>query len=198
MSSEAFVALLVYAFVTSITPGPNNFMLLASGVNFGFARTIPHMLGISAGFLSLLLGVGFGLGAVLTAFPALHLLLKIAGGAYLLYLAWRIAMSRSMGKDADAQGRPMTFLEAAAFQWVNPKAWVMAVTAMAVYTNPQAAFLSVILIGVAFTVVNLPSVSVWAGFGTALRGFLADPVRLKWFNIAMGVLLAASLWPMLR
>jgi threonine/homoserine/homoserine lactone efflux protein len=198
MAADAFLALLVYAFVTSVTPGPNNLMLLASGVNFGFVRTIPHMLGISAGFLSLLLGVGLGLGAVLTAFPALHILLKVAGGAYLLYLAWRIAMSRSMGNGAEAQGRPMTFFEAAAFQWVNPKAWVMAVTAMAVYTNPQAAFLSVILIGVAFTVVNLPSVSVWAGFGTALRGFLADPVRLKWFNIAMGVLLAATLWPMLR
>jgi threonine/homoserine/homoserine lactone efflux protein len=198
VAPDAFLALLIYAFVTSVTPGPNNLMLLASGVNFGFMRTIPHMLGISAGFLSLLLGVGLGLGAVLTAFPALHLLLKIAGGAYLLYLAWRIAMSRSMSKGAEAQGRPMTFLEAAAFQWVNPKAWVMAVTAMAVYTNPQAAFLSVILIGVAFTVVNLPSVSVWAGFGTALRGFLADPVRLKWFNIAMGLLLAATLWPMLR
>jgi threonine/homoserine/homoserine lactone efflux protein len=156
------------------------------------------MLGISGGFLVLLLAVGFGLGAVLTAFPALHFALKIAGGAYLLYLAWRIAMSRSMGKGADAQGRPMTFLEAAAFQWVNPKAWVMAVTAMAVYTNPQAAFFSVMLIGVAFTVVNLPSVSVWAGFGMALRGFLADPARLKWFNIAMGLLLAATLWPMLR
>ena len=198
MSYDAFLALVVYAFVTSITPGPNNFMLLASGVNFGFFRTIPHMLGISAGFLSLLLGVGFGLGAVLTAFPALHLVLKIAGGAYLLYLAWRIAMSRSLGKAGDTKARPMTFLEAAAFQWVNPKAWVMAVTAMAVYTNPEAAFLSVILIGSAFTLVNLPSVSVWAGFGTALRGFLADPVRLKWFNIGMGLLLAATLWPMLR
>lgn len=198
MAADAFLALLVYAFVTSVTPGPNNLMLLASGVNFGFVRTIPHMLGISAGFLSLLLGVGLGLGAVLTAFPALHLLLKIAGGAYLLYLAWRIAMSRSMSKGAEARGRPMTFLEAAAFQWVNPKAWVMAVTAMAFYVNPQAAYLSVILIGVAFTAVNLPSVSVWAGFGMALRGFLADPVRLKWFNIAMGLLLAATLWPMLK
>ena len=198
MSYDAFLALLVYAFVTSVTPGPNNFMLLASGVNFGFVRTIPHMLGISAGFLSLLLGVGFGLGAVLTAFPSLHLVLKFAGGAYLLYLAWRIAMTRTLGKGGDATARPMTFLEAAAFQWVNPKAWVMAVTAMAVYTNPQAAFLSVILIGAVFTLVNLPSVSVWAGFGMALRGFLADPVRLKWFNIAMGVLLAATLWPMLR
>ncbi|RJG44647.1 MULTISPECIES: LysE family translocator [unclassified Mesorhizobium] len=198
MSSEAFLALLVYAFVTSITPGPNNFMLLASGVNFGFVRTIPHMLGIGMGFLSLLLGVGFGLGAVLTAFPALHTVLKIAGGAYLLYLAWKIAMSRSMGKSGEAQARPMTFFEASAFQWVNPKAWVMAITAMAVYTNPAAPFLSVLLISVAFALVNLPSVSSWAGFGMALRGFLSDPVRLKWFNIAMGVLLAATLWPMLK
>ena len=144
MSVDAFLALLVYAFVTSITPGPNNLMLLASGVNFGFVRTIPHMLGIGGGFLVLLLAVGFGLGAVLTAFPSLHLALKIAGGAYLLYLAWRIAMSRSMAKDGETKGRPMTFLEAAAFQWVNPKAWVMAVGAMAIYANPQAPFLSVL------------------------------------------------------
>ncbi len=198
MSLEAFTALIIFAFVTSITPGPNNLMLLASGVNFGFVRTIPHMLGIGGGFLSLLLGVGFGLGAVLTAFPSLHLALKLAGGAYLLTLAWRVAMSRQMGKAGDGAGsRPMTFLESAAFQWVNPKAWVMAVTAMAVYTNPEAPFLSVMLVALAFAAVNLPSVSSWAGFGTALRGFLSDPLRLKWFNIAMGLLLAATLWPML-
>lgn len=198
MSYDAFLALLVYAFVTSITPGPNNFMLLASGVNFGFVRTIPHMLGIGFGFLSLLLGVGFGLGALLSTFPILHGGLKIAGGAYLLYLAWRIGMSRSLGNSGDSKARPMTFLEAAAFQWVNPKAWVMAVTAMAVYTSPESPFLSVLLISGAFALVNLPSVSSWAGFGMALRGFLAEPVRLKWFNIAMGVLLAATLWPMLK
>ncbi|TGQ78321.1 LysE family translocator [Mesorhizobium sp. M8A.F.Ca.ET.207.01.1.1] len=198
MSLDAFLALLVYALVTSITPGPNNLMLLASGVNFGIARTVPHMLGISIGFLVLLLAVGFGLGAVLTAFPALHAGLKIAGAVYLLYLAWKIAMSRSLSGKGDTNARPMRFVDAAAFQWVNPKAWVMAITAMAVYTNPERPFLSVILIGVAFTVVNFPSVSVWAGFGTALRGFLSDPVRLKWFNIAMGLLLAATLWPMLR
>jgi threonine/homoserine/homoserine lactone efflux protein len=198
MSLEAFTALITFAFVTSITPGPNNLMLLASGVNFGFVRTIPHMLGIGGGFLSLLLGVGFGLGAVLTAVPSLHLALKIAGGAYLLFLASRIAMSRTIAKaDDGAAARPMSFLEAAAFQWVNPKAWVMAVTAMAVHTNPDAPFLSVALVAVAFAAVNLPSVSTWAGFGTALRGFLSDPVRLKWFNIAMGLLLAATLWPML-
>jgi threonine/homoserine/homoserine lactone efflux protein len=167
MSADVFLALLAFAFVSSITPGPNNFMLLASGVNFGFRRSLPHMLGIGAGFVALLLAVGFGLGAVLTAYPQLHLALKIAGGAYLLYLAWRIAMSRSMSaRDGDA-ARPMTFLEATAFQWVNPKAWVMAVTAMAIYTSPEAPFLTVILVAAAFGIVNLPCVSSWAAFGTA-------------------------------
>ncbi|MEQ9247054.1 MAG: LysE family translocator [Nitratireductor sp.] len=198
MSPDVFLALLIFSFVSSVTPGPNNFMLLASGVNFGFRRTIPHMFGIAGGFASLLLAVGFGLGAVLTALPALHMVLKVAGGAYLLYLAWRIAMSRALSQGGDSKSEPMTFLEAAAFQWVNPKAWVMALTAMAVYTDPAAPFLTVLLVALAFVIVNFPSVSVWAGFGVALRGFLADPVRLKWFNIAMGVALAATLWPMLR
>ncbi|MGE0846640.1 MAG: LysE family translocator [Flavobacteriaceae bacterium] len=197
MTLDVFLGLLVFAFVSSVTPGPNNFMLLASGVNFGFVRTIPHMVGIAFGFFSLLMGVGFGLGALIKAFPSLHLALKIAGAAYLLYLAWRIATSRKMG-EAEAKARPMTFLEAAAFQWVNPKAWVMALTAMAIYTSAENPYVSVLLVGLAFTIVNLPSVSVWAGFGVALRGFLADPVRLKWFNIAMGLLLVASLWPMLN
>jgi threonine/homoserine/homoserine lactone efflux protein len=196
MSLDLFAALVGFAFVSSVTPGPNNMMLLASGVNFGFRRTVPHMLGIGFGFASLLLGVGFGLGALLAAFPALHLALKVAGGAYLLYLAWRIATSRTLA-EAGSASQPMSFAAAAAFQWVNPKAWVMAVTAMAIYTNPEAPVLSVLLVAAAFALVNLPSVSVWAGFGTALRGWLSDPVRLRWFNVAMGLLLAATLWPML-
>jgi threonine/homoserine/homoserine lactone efflux protein len=198
MSAEVFLALLGYAFVTSITPGPNNLMLLASGVNFGFIRTIPHMLGVGIGFFVMLLAVGFGLGAVFTAFPALHLVLKVLGSAYLLYLAWRIATTRSLAKEGKAGTVPMTFLEAAAFQWVNPKAWVMALSAMAIYTNPDRPFLSIWIVAAAFALVNLPSVSSWAGFGTALRGFLSDPVRLKWFNIAMGVLLVLTLWPMAK
>jgi len=198
MSSEQLLALVVYALVTSITPGPNNFMLLASGVNFGFSRTIPHMLGIGAGFLLLLFAVGLGLGALLTAFPALHVALKIAGGAYLLYLAWKIAMSRSLSGKNGNDARPMTFLEATAFQWVNPKAWMIAITGMAVYTDPANPMVSMLVVAVVFSAVNLPSVSTWAAFGSVLRGFLADPVRLKWFNIGMGILLAATLWPMLR
>lgn len=198
MTAESFIALAIFAFVTSITPGPNNLMLLASGVNFGFVRTIPHMLGIGVGFVVLLLAVGLGLGAMLEIHPPIHLALKIAGGAYLLYLAWRIAAARKMGDKNAAHGRPMTFLEAAAFQWVNPKAWVMAITAMAVYTNAERPFASMLMVAVAFGLVNLPCVSSWAAFGMALRSFLADPVRLKWFNIAMGLALAATLWPMLR
>jgi threonine/homoserine/homoserine lactone efflux protein len=196
MPFDLFAALVGFAFVSSVTPGPNNMMLLASGVNFGFRRTVPHMLGIAVGFASLLLGVGFGLGGLLAAIPALHTALKLAGGAYLLYLAWRIASSRTLDEAGDAS-RPMSVLEAAAFQWINPKAWVMAVTAMAIYTSPEAPVLSVLLVAGAFALVNLPSVSVWAGFGMALRGWLSDPVRLRWFNLAMGVLLAATLLPML-
>ncbi len=197
MAPDILASLVVFAFVTSVTPGPNNLMLLASGVNFGFRRTVPHMFGIGTGFLSLLLAVGFGLGALIQAFPPVHLTLKIVGAAYLIYLAWKIAMSRSVG-EGRSTGRPLTFWQAAAFQWVNPKAWVMALAAMAAYTDAEDYVFSVLMIGFVFALVNVPSVSVWAGFGTALRSFLADPIRLKWFNTAMGVALVLSLWPMLR
>mgnify|MGYP000904837109 CR=1 FL=1 len=197
MTIDTFIALLLFAFTTSITPGPNNMMLFASGVNFGFRRTVPHMLGIGAGFLSLLIGVGLGLGALLHAIPVLYTLLKFAGGAYLLWMAWKIVMSRSLA-DGRIGARPMTFIGAAAFQWVNPKAWVMAVTAMATYTDDSQYYFTVMLVGLAFAAVNLPSVSTWAGFGSALREWLSVPARLKWFNITMAVLLVISLWPMLK
>jgi threonine/homoserine/homoserine lactone efflux protein len=197
MSVDTLLALVLFAFATSITPGPNNMMLFASGVNFGFRRTVPHMLGIGAGFLSLLIGVGMGLGAVLHAYPPAFIALKVAGGLYLLWIAWKIGSSRSMG-EGEAKARPMTFLGAAAFQWVNPKAWVMAVTAMAVYPNPEHYALTVAIVALVFAAVNVPSVSTWAGFGSALREWLSVPVRLKWFNITMAVLLVLSLWPMLK
>jgi threonine/homoserine/homoserine lactone efflux protein len=199
MSLEIFLALLVFAFVSSVTPGPNNLMLLASGVNFGFRRTIPHMLGIGIGFFILLLAVGFGLGALIETMPSFYTSLKFAGGAYMLYLAWKIATSRSIGETKGSdRGEPMTFFQAAAFQWVNPKAWVMAITGIATYANHDNYYVAVLLVSVAFAIVNLPSVSVWAGFGTLLRNWLSDPVRLKWFNLTMAFLLILSLWPMLK
>ena len=197
MTPATLLALFTFAFVTSITPGPNNMMLFASGVNFGFRRTIPHMFGIGSGFFTLLLGVGFGLGAVLASSPLLHTALKIAGGTYLLYIAWHIAASRSIS-EGNAGARPMTFLQAAAFQWVNPKAWIMALGAMAAYPDPENYAFTVFIIAGIFAAVNIPSVSCWAAFGSLLREWLSVPPRLKWFNIAMGALLALSLWPMLK
>ena len=197
MTHELLVGLVVFAFVSSITPGPNNLMLMASGVNFGFRRSIPHMLGISGGFAVLLLAVGMGLGAIIHAYPGLSLAMKFASAAYLIYLAWRIAFSRSVGS-GQAGAEPLTFLQAAMFQWVNPKAWAMALVGMGAYVNMERPWLSVVLVAVIFTLVNLPSVSVWTGFGIALRGFLANRRRLRLFNMAMGLLLVATLWPMLR
>lgn len=196
MTIDALLALCLFAFVTSITPGPSNLMLLASGANFGLWRTLPQVAGITLGFTALLLAVGLGLGAALAAWPALHIGLQVAGAAYLLHLAWRIGRSRKLG-GGKAGARPLTVWQSAAFQWVNPKAWAVAATTMAVHASPQAPVASVLLICAAFAVVNLPSILAWAGCGLALRRVLADPARLKWFNLAMAVLLAATLWPML-
>ncbi|MGF6256682.1 LysE family translocator [Ensifer sp. LBL] len=197
MQADTLLALFLFAFTTSITPGPNNMMLFASGVNFGFVRTIPHMLGIGAGFFLLLIAVGFGLGALLHSVPAVYTALKFAGGAYLVWIAWKIGTSRSLS-EGKASAQPMTFIGAAAFQWVNPKAWVMAVSAMATYTSSDSYLFSVLVVGLVFALVNVPSVSTWAGFGSALRQWLSEPSRLKWFNITMAVLLVISLWPMLK
>jgi threonine/homoserine/homoserine lactone efflux protein len=198
MTLEVFVALVVFATVTSITPGPNNLMLLSSGLSFGFRRSIPHMLGITAGFTALLLAVGAGMGSLLTSLPWLYLAIKIAGGLYLLYLAWRIATSGPIEDDDRAQTKPISLFEAAAFQWVNPKAWVMAVTAMGAYTDPGNYWVSVGLVAAIFGIVNLPNVAVWAGLGVVLKRWLNDPRRLRVFNTGMAVLLVLSLWPLLR
>ena len=196
MTFEIFVALCIFSLVSSVTPGPNNVMLFASGVNFGFSRTIPHMFGISIGFGVMLACVGAGIGIVVTQAPWALLAIKIVGGLYMLYLAWKIANAGPV-KVAEGQAKPMSFLAAAAFQWVNPKAWMMATFAMATYTAHGSYALNVAIVSLVFAAINLPAVGVWAGFGMALRQWLRDPVRLKIFNITMALLLVASLWPML-
>jgi threonine/homoserine/homoserine lactone efflux protein len=197
MDTATFIALLGFAFATSITPGPNNMMLFASGVNFGFRRTIPHMLGIGGGFFTLLVAVGLGLGALLETVPVLHLALKVLGGVYLVWIAWKIGNTHELGEPTSGAS-PMTFLGAAAFQWVNPKAWIMAIGGMAAYADPNNIVWSVLFVAAIFAIVNVPCVSSWAGFGSALRGWLSVPPRLKWFNISMAILLVLSLWPMLK
>ncbi len=196
MTADLFLALVVFAFVSSITPGPNNLMLLASGVNFGFRRTIPHMLGIGIGFTVMVVLVGLGLGELFERYPTVYTGLRVAGGIYMLWLAWKIANSGPVG-EGRARGTPMTFLQAALFQWVNPKAWVMAITAIAAYTLPDEYLRSVLLVALVFGAVNLPSVSTWALFGVGLRHVLNNPRVLRAFNITMAVLLVLSLAPLL-
>jgi len=196
LSLDLLLAFALFALVTSVTPGPNNMMLLASGVNFGFSRTLPHMFGISIGFFVLVLSVGFGLGSVFNAWPILYTVLRYAGAAYLLYLAWKIATS-GPASDADStRSKPLSFMSAALFQWVNPKAWIMAIGAISTYTPMQGYFTNVVVISAVFALINLPSVGIWAGFGSLLRNVLRDPVGLRIFNGVMAVLLVASLYPL--
>lgn len=198
LSFDLLLAFALFAFVTSVTPGPNNMMLLASGVNFGFNRTVPHILGISCGFFSLVLAVGLGLGAAFNAYPLLYTVLRYAGATYLLYLAWKIATSGPASDASGQEGKPQTFMQAALFQWVNPKAWVMAVGAISTYTPLQGYFTNVFIISAVFALINAPSVCVWAGFGSLLRNALRDPFWLRVFNGVMAALLVVSLYPMLK
>ena len=195
VTSDLLSALVVFAFVTSITPGPNNMMLLASGVNYGFRRTIPHMLGVSLGFGFMILLVGFGIGQAFDTFPALYVALKVVSIVYMLRLAIKIATAGPVSRASDAGATPMTFLQACAFQWVNPKAWTMCLTAVSAFTVPSQYALSLIAVVAAYVIVNAPSVSAWVVFGQSLRGLLSDPKRVRIFNVAMALALVASLWP---
>ncbi len=193
--SAVFAAFSGFVLVSSITPGPNNTMVLASGVNFGFVRTIPHLLGISSGFALMIALIGLGLGSLFTALPWTWPLLRVAATAYLVYLAWKLATA---GGVQDRQvARPMGFLQAAAFQWVNPKAWVMAVGACSAYVLHPNLWLNVLLLAGLSAIINLPSVAVWAVFGASLRRWLARPRVLRVFNVTMALLLLGSLWPIL-
>ncbi len=195
MTHDLLLALVAFAFVTSVTPGPNNLMLMASGANFGFRRTIPHMLGVGLGFTAMVALVGLGLAGLFDAAPWAQAGLRVVGVVYMLWLAWRIATAAAPGGGA-AGGRPITFLQAAAFQWVNPKAWAMALTANSVYA-PSGGIGTVALVAVIFGAINLPSVSSWTLLGQQIRRLFDRPARLRAFNAVMAVLLVASLWPVL-
>ncbi|MBB5444478.1 threonine/homoserine/homoserine lactone efflux protein [Paraburkholderia sp. Clong3] len=191
---SALPAGILFALVTSITPGPNNTMLLASGVNFGFRRTLPHLSGISVGVVLLMLSVGIGLGEAFVHFPVLYTVLEVVSVAYLLYLAWKIGTSGEL-KLRNGERRPMRFHEAIAFQWVNPKAWMMVLTAATTIHLSNSFGMNAVAMAAVFYVIGFPCICVWAGFGTAMREVLSNPKRLRVFNIAMALLLVASLYP---
>ncbi|MGF6553426.1 LysE family translocator [Paraburkholderia youngii] len=191
---SALPAGILFALVTSITPGPNNTMLLASGVNFGFRRTLPHLSGISVGVVLLMLSVGVGLGEAFAHFPVLYTVLEVVSVAYLLYLAWKIGTSGEL-KLRNGERRPMRFHEAIAFQWVNPKAWMMVLTAATTIHLSNSFGMNAVAMAAVFYVIGFPCICVWAGFGTAMREVLSNPKRLRIFNVAMALLLVGSLYP---
>ena len=195
MSHSLLFAFVIFATVMFITPGPNNVMLLSSGLTYGFRPTIPHILGITFGFAFMIGAVGVGLGTVFIAYPVLQTILKYAGVAYLIYLAAAIAMSGPVSPDQDTRRRPMTFWGAAMFQWVNAKGWVMVIGTITTYAA-IASFPWNITIQVAIgLLLGAASCTVWALFGTALRPLLTSERTVRIFNIVMAVLLLASLYP---
>ncbi|ASJ97054.1 MULTISPECIES: LysE family translocator [Shewanella] len=194
---ELVFAIALFAFSSGITPGPNNIMLMTSGVNFGIKPSLPHLAGICIGFPCMVLAIGLGLSAVFQAYPLLHLIIKYIGIAYLLYLSWLIANSSSK-MEGKQTAKPLSFLQAAAFQWVNPKGWIMAVGAIATFTViDQPLTPQVLTIASVFFSVALPCALVWLGFGVALKRLLKNQRQQKGFNIAMALLLVASIIPMI-
>jgi len=257
LTPEQWWGAALFMLVSSITPGPNNTMLMASGVHFGYRRTLPHLMGVQLGFGFMLIAVGLGLHAVLAQFPAFYDAVRYAGAAYMVWMAWSLASARPRVEAHTAQGasgygetqafeddvyqpqaviaiaakqskdygesskpglppraatseavppqataaqnepQPLGFWSAVLFQWVNPKAWVMAVTVMSAYAPPGAGLLHIAPLGLMFMVLGLPCSSLWVGFGSALRSYLQNPFRMRVFNCSMAAALLASLYPML-
>ncbi|GGB78831.1 lysine transporter LysE [Marinobacterium zhoushanense] len=184
---------MAFAFSMSATPGPNNMMLTASGANHGFRRTLPHMMGITVGCMALMSGVALGLGALFQQWPVLQTSLKLIGSLYLIWLAWKIASAPAPNKaDVEAVRQPLTFWQAAAFQFANPKAWVMTISGIASFSLTGDAFVSsVVVLILLMGITNLPSIALWAGFGVAIGRRLRTPQHWRWFNIGMGSMTAA-------
>jgi threonine/homoserine/homoserine lactone efflux protein len=197
MPLDLFAALVVFACVMAFTPGPNNILLAASGVNFGFARTISHMAGVTFGFFILVACCAAGLGLVFVAVPELHIVLKVGGAIYMVWLAYKVATAH-LTNDAKAPARPFTFWQAAAFQWINPKGVVAAISGIAIYVRPDYQRIDVPIMLAVFTVATLGAVITWSAFGVALRGFLRDRSRARLFNFSMALLLVVSIVPMVR
>jgi threonine/homoserine/homoserine lactone efflux protein len=195
MSQQLLLAFVMFAFVMSFTPGPNNIMLLSSGVTHGFRRTVPHIMGVTFGFAFMVAAVGFGLAAVFISYPVLQTILKYLGAAYLIYLAVAIATSRPVKAGEGGERRPMTFWGAAIFQWVNAKGWVMVIGTITAYAAIASFPLNIMIQSVISFLMGVSSCITWTLFGTALRPLLSSERAVRAFNILMAVLLLASLYP---
>ena len=191
------ISIATFTFSTVITPGPNNIMLLSSGLTFGYKRTLPHIFGVMFGFAFMVVLVGLGMGVVFEKFPLIFIILKIVGVAYLFWMAYKIATSSdSFEVDEDNKSNPFTFLQASAFQWVNPKAWVMAITSISVFvTSSEDSLFQVLTIAFIYLLSGVISTNSWALGGVILKKVIKDTKWVKIFNIAMAILLVASVLP---
>ena len=198
MTTDILLALTAFALVASITPGPNNLMLMTSGTNFGFRRTIPHMAGVTIGFTAMIAIVGAGLRQVFDLFPFAYTILKWVSVVYLVYLSFKIAWASVPGQDGEpfaAESKPLSFIQAALFQWINPKAWTLALTACAAYVPKEHPVAGLGFVVIIFAIVNMPTVIIWAYLGVQIRRLLDKPARLRMFNISAALLLLASIYP---
>lgn len=195
---ELYLAIFIFAASTTVTPGPNNIMIMTSGLNYGIKKSIPHLLGICFGFPAMVIMVGLGFSVVFEMYPLFHEVIKVVGVVYLLYLAWLIASSLPASLEGN-NAKPFSFTQAALFQWVNPKAWVMATGAVSAYTTISTDILSqVIFIALAFFIVAFPCVGIWLVFGVGLKKYFNSPKHQKIFNLSMALLLIGSVLPVLK
>ena len=197
MTYDLFLALFVFGGIAAFTPGPNNTMLLATGINFGVRRAWPHIMGVAIGFPAMIACIGFGLGKIFEVYPWIYVALKYAGAAYMVWLAWKIAMSKPSSDDGITKGDPVTFLQASAFQWVNPKAWIMAVTALSAYTIAGQYSVGVLAVVGTFVFMGFTSALTWVLFGAGLKHILNDARYYRYINWGLAAALLASLVPML-
>ncbi|MDP6536760.1 MAG: LysE family translocator [Gammaproteobacteria bacterium] len=190
-----YLAIIIFAISTCVTPGPNNAMIMTSGLNYGIRRSLPHYTGICLGFPVMVVAVGLGIAGLFEQLPILHVILKLAGAGYLSYLAWKIATA-PVTQLNEAKGKPFSFIQAAAFQWVNPKAWVLAVGATVTYTVISDSYvLQILVIALIFLLFGAPCIMLWLWFGASLKTILQNPSYVRIFNVSMALLLMGSLIP---
>jgi threonine/homoserine/homoserine lactone efflux protein len=195
MSQPLLIAFVIFAIVMFFTPGPNNVMLLSSGLTHGFRRTLPHVAGITIGFAFMVAAVGLGVGTIFITYPVLQTILKYAGAAYLVYLAAAIAISGPASSEQGNARGPMTFWGAAMFQWINAKGWVIVISTITAYAAIASFPWNIVIQTAIYLAVGTVSTVVWALFGSALRPVLTSPRAVRAFNIVMAILLLASLYP---
>jgi threonine/homoserine/homoserine lactone efflux protein len=193
---EYYLSIITFTFVSGITPGPNNMMLMASGLNHGIRKSLPHYFGICFGFPLMVVLIGFGMGTILSRYPSIYFYIKILGILYLLYLSWKIANAGNPNAIGSIK-QPLSFMQAAIFQWLNPKAWVISIGALAAFTNQENFYTSVLSVVVVYFFMSFVCMGFWLKLGESLQHILSEGRRIHYFNIAMAVLLVLSILPMI-